>query len=76
MVKLLHDQQELFVSLKPGTFVPAKGAWGLRGATSVKLRVAPKALVRQALVAAWRNTAPKSLVRQYEGASSGGPAGP
>lgn len=66
VVKLLPDQQELFVSLKPGAFVPAKGAWGARGATSVKLRVAPKALVRQALVAAWRNTAPKSLARQYE----------
>ena len=65
VVKLSPDQQELYVSLKPGVFVPAKGAWGRNGATGVKLGAAPKGLVREALAAAWANTAPKSLARKH-----------
>lgn len=59
MVKLTPDQQELFMGLKPGVFVPAAGAWGLRGATCVRLAAAPAGLVRDALAAAHENTAPK-----------------
>jgi len=66
MVRLTPDQQELFVQIEPDVFVPVKGAWGRRGATSVRLRAAPKGLVRKALIAAWCNTAPKSLARQME----------
>jgi hypothetical protein len=65
MVKLSQDDQDLFTSMAPETFVRAKGGWGAGGATSVKLRGAPKALVRNALGAAWRNTAPKTLVRDH-----------
>ena len=65
MVKLTPDQQELFLGLDPEAFVPVKGAWGARGATSVNLKAARKSLARKALAAAWRNTAPKSLARQH-----------
>jgi hypothetical protein len=61
MVKLTPDQQEKFICLLPEVFVPAKGAWGLRGATCVNLKIAPASLVRDALAAAWDNTAPKTL---------------
>jgi hypothetical protein len=64
MAKLTPEQQEILVHIKPEVFVPVKGAWGRRGATSVRLRAAPKAMVRQALVFAWSNTAPKPLVRR------------
>ena len=64
MVKLTPDQQDVFIHLD-AAFVPAKGAWGLRGGTTVSLKAAPKAMVREALLAAWRNTAPKSLVQQH-----------
>jgi hypothetical protein len=70
MVKLTPDQQDLFVQLEPEVFVPAKGAWGLRGATCVKLKSAPRGLVRRALAAAWGNTAPKRLVLKYGQASA------
>jgi hypothetical protein len=70
MVKLTADQQELFVQLEPEIFVPAKGAWGLRGATCVRLKSAPRGLVRRALAAAWCNTAPKRLARRFEQASA------
>ena len=69
VVKLTPDQQEMFVQIKPEVVVPVKGAWGRRGATSVRLQPAPRGLVRKALAAAWCNTAPKPLVRQFESAS-------
>src|SRR5438477_8426888 len=66
MVKLTADQQALFLRTEPGVFAPASGAWGRRGATIIRLCAADELTVRQALSAAWRNTAPKRLVRQHE----------
>lgn len=62
MLKLTPVQQQLLVQAEPEVFVPAKGAWGSRGATSVRLRAARKRSVREALVSAWNNTAPRALV--------------
>ena len=67
MVKLTPDQQTLFVRSEPAIFVPVKGGWGRRGATNVRLEAANEASVRSALIAAWRNTAPKSLAEEFEG---------
>jgi hypothetical protein len=61
MVKLTPEQQELFVRTEPGTFMPVNGAWGRAGSTTVRLRAAKQAAVREALIMAWRNRAPKSL---------------
>jgi hypothetical protein len=61
MVKLTPEQQKTFVRTEPAVFVPIKGTWGARGATHVRLEPASEASVRQALVAAWRNVAPKGL---------------
>jgi hypothetical protein len=61
MVNLTPFDQELFVQADARTFVPVKGGWGRRGATSVQLRTAKKALLQKALTAAWRKTAPKRL---------------
>src|SRR6266705_2532654 len=58
MVKLAPQQQEEFVNSEPDVFIPAAGAWGGRGATTVRLRTAKKASVRKALEVAWRNIAP------------------
>ena len=63
MVKLPVDQQKSFVSYDPEVFQPASGAWGRRGSTIVRLSAANELAVRQALIAAWRSTAPKRLVR-------------
>ena len=64
MVRLTPDQQDLLVRGEPDVFAPIKGTWGRRGATNVRLESAKKASVRRALVAAWRNTAPKRLIRE------------
>ena len=71
MVKLFPDQQKDFVRAEPKVFAPVKGAWGRRGATYVRLKVAKKASVQRALAAAWRNTAPKRLVEKFETTSLG-----
>jgi hypothetical protein len=42
MVKLTPEQQHYFSKAEPGVFVPVKGAWGRRGATSVNLKAADK----------------------------------
>ena len=69
MVKLTPDQQAVFVRSEPKIFQLVKGGWGKRGATIVCLPNATETSVRQALVAAWRNTAPKRLVQQFDNES-------
>jgi hypothetical protein len=67
MVKLDPEQQRLFVRTEPAVFQPIKGAWGKRGCTQVNLEAAAEPSVRQAIIAAWRNTAPKRLAQQFAG---------
>lgn len=59
MVKLTSEQQELFVRTEPKAFMPAKGAWGRSGSTSVRLPAAGTAAVREALQLAWQNCSTK-----------------
>jgi hypothetical protein len=65
MVKLTPEQQGVFVRTEPDVFQPIKGAWGRRGCTHVRFQKATRPAVRQALIAAWRNTAPKRLVNEF-----------
>jgi hypothetical protein len=67
VVMLRPDQQADFVEAEPGIFVPVKGAWGRRGATTVRLTDASRKSVRIALEAAWARVAPKTLVAQHAG---------
>jgi hypothetical protein len=55
MVKLTPEQQFNFVGAYPAAFVPVKGAWGLKGATSVHLAKATAAVLRPAMQMAWEN---------------------
>jgi hypothetical protein len=64
MVKLSPEEQHYFSKAEPDVFVPAKGAWGRRGATSVHLKAARKETLSQAIQAAWRNSAPKRLLEK------------
>jgi hypothetical protein len=58
-VHLTSQQQALFTDAAPRIFVPASGAWGRLGATSVALAYAYDAIVESALAAAWSNIVPK-----------------
>src|SRR3954453_20210715 len=62
MVKLTPDQQSAFQAAHPRVFTPASGAWGKRGATIMRLSDVNQTTARKALIAAWRNTAPKRLI--------------
>jgi hypothetical protein len=64
--KLTPDQQALFVRTEPKVYEPVKGAWGRRGCTYVRLEAATEPSVRQALISAWRNIAPKQLAQKFD----------
>jgi hypothetical protein len=65
MVKFTPEQQHYYSKDYPDVFVPVKGAWGRGGATSVHLKAVSKEALQRAVSAAWRNTAPKRLARQF-----------
>ena len=66
MVKLTPEQQAELMNDEPKAFVPASGAWGRKGSTTVRLKSVSKATLQRAMEAAWRNTAPKALVKVLE----------
>jgi len=55
MVKLTSKQQSDVLKKRPKAFVPAKGAWGRKGATNVKLHAVTKAALLEVLEMAWTN---------------------
>jgi hypothetical protein len=55
MVKLTPEQQRAFVQSDAEAFIPAKGAWGERGCTNVRLSKAREALLREAIASACGN---------------------
>jgi hypothetical protein len=63
MVKLPPDEQADLIGEGDGPYQPASGAWGARGCTIITLRRAGEAKVRRAIAAAWRNVAPKRLLK-------------
>jgi len=63
MVKLSPEDQHNFSKDYPEAFIPVKGTWGRRGATSVCLKTAKKDVLANAIHAAWRNLAPKRLLK-------------
>ena len=68
MVKLSRNDQAKLHEALPETFIPAKGAWGRQGSTTVRLKLAKAGVVRRALLAAWRNVAPQGVADQFRGA--------
>jgi hypothetical protein len=56
MVKLSPEQQRELIAAQPGTFVPAKGAWGRSGCTMVQLASADRETVGEAMTLAWQGT--------------------
>ena len=62
MVKLTPEQQRRLIKEHPAMFAPISGGWGRQGASQVRLNEADADAVRAALMTAWRNTAPASLL--------------
>jgi hypothetical protein len=62
MVVLPPEDQATLVRKHPKAFALAKGAWGKRGSTTVRLDAIDRATLRTALEIAWRDKAPKDLL--------------
>jgi hypothetical protein len=63
MVNLTPDQQRTLVRDHPGVFVPAAGAWGENGSTTVRLDATDEEALGEALTLAWRNAVDKGPTR-------------
>jgi hypothetical protein len=59
----ISDQQREFTAAQPGTFVPAKGAWGRSGCTLVQLAAADRETVGEAMTLAWQGTVKAATAR-------------
>ncbi|SRR5579875_1077581 len=64
MIRLTPEQQSEFCAVHPEALAPVKGAWGLRGATQVRLAKTDAEIAGAALSAAWRNIQPKERSRR------------
>lgn len=60
-VMVRPHEQDLLVKNHPRAFIPAAGAWGRAGSTSVRLSLAPRRAVALALESAWHRRAPAKL---------------
>lgn len=69
MVKLTPGQQEMWVNSHPGLIWPVEGSWGQKGATLIELAGRPAVSLadqRRLVALAWKNTAPLSLLAEFE----------
>jgi hypothetical protein len=61
VLKLDPADQERVVAEAPDLFAPMPGAWGRRGWTNLDLWACDEEVLRDALLAAWRNPARAAL---------------
>lgn len=65
MVKLSLVDQSVFCDLDQSVFYPVPGGWGRKGSTFVELNKVNGKIFKEALLSAWRQAAPRTLVRKY-----------
>lgn len=64
-LKLTPEQQQMLCAAEPEAFAPVPGGWGLRGATWFYPKLADAKTATSALWMAWRNAAPKQLLKAH-----------
>jgi len=64
-LKLTPEQQAMLCAAEPGMFSAVPGGWGLKGATWIHVAKADAKTATSALWMAWRNAAPKTLLKQH-----------
>ena len=65
VLKLTLEQQQMLCEAEPAMFAPVDGGWGRKGWTNIILAKADTATTKSALWMAWRNTAPKKLLKAH-----------
>ena len=63
VVKLTLEQQDIMATAEPDVFSAVPGGWGTKGWTEIYLEFADEAALQSALRAAWRNVAPKNMLK-------------
>ena len=64
VLKLMPDQQQMLCAAEPAMFVPIENAWGRKGWTNLILANTDAQTAKSALWMAWRNAAPKKLLKK------------
>ena len=64
MVKLTPEQQQEFMRRDSVAFVPATGAWGRQGCTTVKLAAMDEDMLGEAVTLAWQNTKQSAVTKR------------
>ena len=62
MVVLPPEEQARLIKSHSKVFFPAKGAWGRRGSTCVRLELVDKPTLKKAMAMAWRRIASKKAL--------------
>jgi len=65
LLKLTAEQQEMMCAAEPALFVAEEGYWGRSGWTRIAVQAVDEATLSGALWMAWRNVAPKRLVKAH-----------
>jgi hypothetical protein len=68
VLRLAPADQAALCEAEPDLFTPLDGAWGRRGWTNLDLDLCAEETLRDALLAAWRRTAPPELRALYQDA--------
>ncbi len=63
-VKLKPEEQEILCAAEPGIITAHPGFWGRQGSTIVDQTKADATLMKSVLTMAWKNIAPKTLVKK------------
>jgi hypothetical protein len=66
ILKLTPEQQEMMCAAEPDLFSPVEAYWGRQGWTRFAVGAADESAARAALQSAWRNVAPRSLVKAQD----------
>ena len=67
VLKLSVDQQQILCEAEPAMFRPVDSAWGKKGWTNLVLAKADAKTAKSALWMAWKNAAPKKLLKAHGG---------
>jgi hypothetical protein len=65
VIKLTPEQQAMMCAAEPALFAPEDGYWGRVGWTRLTVAAADETTALGVLWTAWRNVAPKSLVKAH-----------
>ena len=65
VLRLRPEQQQMLCEAEPEMFQPVANAWGRKGWTNLVLAKTDAKTAKSALWMAWRNTAPKKLLKAH-----------